>query len=116
MEFEERFNRTFNLQGKVDTEEELETAKVALSNMIGGIGYFYGQSRIQKPPECLTNSSVDYWLYWNSSLYTAVLARSTYPRGFLWDEGFHQLLISHWDRNISFEIIENWMDLMNING
>ncbi|CAM6105574.1 unnamed protein product [Calypogeia fissa] len=116
MEFEERFNRTFNLQGKVDTEEELETAKVALSNMIGGIGYFYGQSRIQKPPECLTNSSVDYWLYWNASLYTAVPARSTYPRGFLWDEGFHQLLISHWDRNISFEIIANWMDLMNING
>ncbi|KAF8399936.1 hypothetical protein HHK36_015807 [Tetracentron sinense] len=54
--------------------------------------------------------------YWPAELYTAVPSRSFFPRGFLWDEGFHQLLIWRWDIHICLDIIGHWLDLMNIDG
>ncbi|MCO5574989.1 hypothetical protein L7F22_028786 [Adiantum nelumboides] len=115
--FEKQFQQTFGLKEKGFKDRYLEAGRAALSNLLGGIGYFYGRSRIAVPfdPQVESSSEV-FWHYWPAALYTAVPSRSMFPRGFLWDEGFHQLLIRRWDKKISLEIIANWLDLMNVDG
>ncbi|XP_077992555.1 mannosyl-oligosaccharide glucosidase-like [Glandiceps talaboti] len=108
--FDRKFENIFNLKQKGFKEKEVNFAKATLSNLLGGIGYFYGKSLVKSR---YTDEPVEYW---EAPLYTAVPSRSFFPRGFLWDEGFHNLLISKWDPNISKDIIGHWLDLMNVEG
>ncbi|PNF40173.1 Mannosyl-oligosaccharide glucosidase GCS1 [Cryptotermes secundus] len=108
--FHNRFEETFKLQTKGYNTDEVVFAKTAFSNLLGGVGYFYGASRVESP---YTRGPVPYW---KAPLYSAVPSRSFFPRGFLWDEGFHGLLISSWDLDIELDIISHWFDLMNVEG
>jgi mannosyl-oligosaccharide glucosidase len=65
---------------------------------------------------CQQKNGDKYIPYWPAALYTAVPSRSFFPRGFLWDEGFHQLVIWRWDVHISMDIIGHWLDLLNSDG
>ncbi|KAL3511427.1 hypothetical protein ACH5RR_030828 [Cinchona calisaya] len=113
--------------------ESVTVGKVALGNLLGGIDYFYGQSKISLPnhPDvscsssyCSCDANVLLKLIWCTSdclcdyseLYTAVPSRPFFPREFLWDEGFHQLLIWCCDIHICLDIIGHWLDLMNVYG
>ncbi|XP_015894405.1 mannosyl-oligosaccharide glucosidase GCS1 isoform X2 [Ziziphus jujuba] len=114
-EFDAKFEKNFNMSSKIDSESAV-AGKAAIGNMLGGIGYFYGQSKIAIPRDSNLGSHENYIYYWPAELYTAVPSRPFFPRGFLWDEGFHQLLIWRWDIHISLDIIGHWLDLMNIDG
>ncbi|KAG5058005.1 hypothetical protein GLYMA_05G146400v4 [Glycine max] len=113
--FDEKFEKIFNLAEKVDSES-ISVGKAAVGNLLGGIGYFYGQSKIAVSRIYNLSEHVDYISYWPAELYTAVPCRPSFPRGFLWDEGFHQLIIWRWDIHISLDIIGHWLDLMNADG
>ena len=107
-DFNNQFVQSFGLQSFND--DQIRFAQAAMSNMIGGIGYFYGHSLVQSKYQ-------DYPVrYWDGPLFTAVPSRSFFPRGFLWDEGFHNLLISKWDKRLSADIIAHWLDMMNVEG
>uniref|UniRef100_A0A0K8TMY1 Mannosyl-oligosaccharide glucosidase n=1 Tax=Tabanus bromius TaxID=304241 RepID=A0A0K8TMY1_TABBR len=109
-DYSAKFESIFGLKRKGYGNEEILFAQAALSNMVGGIGYFYGSSRVQST---YTKEPVPYW---KAPLYTGVPSRSFFPRGFLWDEGFHGLLITDWDIDIELDIICHWFDLMNVEG
>lgn len=109
-EFNAKFEKTFGLESKGFSQAHIKFGKAALSNMLGGMGYFYGQSVVQS----VYNEYP--LLYPEGALFTAVPSRSFFPRGFLWDEGFHQLLLSKWDPQVTREAIAHWIDLINIEG
>lgn len=109
-EFDAKFEKTFGLESKGFSQAHIKFGKSALSNMLGGLGYFYGQSVVQS----VYNEYP--LLYPQGALFTAVPSRSFFPRGFLWDEGFHQLLLSKWDPQVTMEAVAHWIDLMNIEG
>ncbi|XP_039263066.2 mannosyl-oligosaccharide glucosidase-like [Styela clava] len=110
MKFDQKFESRFPLHKLRYDAEQISFAKAAFSNMIGGIGYFHGNSLVQSEYE------VEPVPYWKTGLLTGVPSRSFFPRGFLWDEGFHELLISKWDRELSLSVIGHWLDTMNAEG
>ncbi|XP_045530624.1 mannosyl-oligosaccharide glucosidase [Pieris brassicae] len=108
--FDARFEEEFKLKDKGYSEVDISIAKAAMSNMVGGIGYFDGTSRVQSQ---YTREPVPYW---KAALYTGVPSRSFFPRGFLWDEGFHGLLVGRWSPDIQMDIAAHWLDLINVEG
>ncbi len=109
-DFDARFESTFNLVKLGYNQTQIQFAQAAMSNMVGGIGYFYGHSLVQSEYHDVPVR------YWDGPLFTAVPSRSFFPRGFLWDEGFHNLLISKWNKRLSADIIAHWLDMMNVEG
>lgn len=57
-----------------------------LSNLLGGIGYYYGPVLIK------SKGGKDARYDEPAPLFTGCPSRSRFPRGFLWDEGFHLMI------------------------
>ncbi|KJE88809.1 mannosyl-oligosaccharide glucosidase [Capsaspora owczarzaki ATCC 30864] len=105
-DFEDRFHTASNFN-KTTTA----FAKAALSNLLGGIGYFYGRAKVTTGIEgdpIVPSRPM--------ALFTAVPSRSFFPRGFVWDEGFHELLVLKWNPDLTRDILAHWFDLMNQDG
>ncbi|KAF9358431.1 Processing alpha glucosidase I [Mortierella sp. AD094] len=126
--FDERFEKTFNLKQQEYSESMINFAKATMSNLVGGIGYFYGSTIIDDSPTyeegqnehlegpVARRPSPDPKPTLPASLFSAVPSRSFFPRGFYWDEGFHQTLIGQWDNDLSLEIIESWFNRQDRDG
>ncbi|XP_025902952.1 mannosyl-oligosaccharide glucosidase [Nothoprocta perdicaria] len=108
--FERRFEDTFGLARKGFAPAQQRFAQAALSNLLGGVGYFHGRSVLQ------AEHAEEPVLSAEAELLTAVPSRSFFPRGFLWDEGFHQLLVARWDAALSRDVLAHWLDLMTAEG
>lgn len=108
--FDLAFEEKFPLRLKNFSDDMILFARAVLSNTIGGVSYFNGNSLVK------SKRSPDAKPYGPLQLLTAVPSRAFFPRGFLWDEGFHQLLLSAWDSELSKTIIKSWLGLMNRDG
>ncbi|KAF8226175.1 glycoside hydrolase family 63 protein [Tricholoma matsutake] len=110
-------------------------SKAITSNLVGGVGYFYGTSIVNRRFSYEWDEDEDTFQSTNikeegdaeismdgakltepKALLTATPSRSFFPRGFYWDEGFHLLHIGAWDNDFSLEILKDWIDLIDEDG
>ena len=116
--FSRRFAEAFPLTSAFSSPSHATFAEAALSNLVGGIGFFHGSSLIETS-RVVTVKDVDgkerrkkqteTKLTPALSLLSSVPSRSFFPRGFLWDEGFHQLLVGQVDLPLSLDILSSWL-------
>lgn len=66
--------------------------------MLGTISFAHGSNRVQ------SSYSSKQSFYGPHSLLSTCPSRSVFPRGFLWDEGFHQLLLMKFNPDLSLEV------------
>jgi mannosyl-oligosaccharide glucosidase len=126
--FYSRFQSIFQRQNSFTGEQYAEFAQALLSNLLGGIGYFYGSYLVDSSNQStyedqaiktLTHSINQHTKPISTKpteLFSCVPSRSVFPRGFLWDEGFHQLLVLEWDLDLSIEILQSWLAVMDDRG
>ncbi|KAK4230018.1 hypothetical protein QBC38DRAFT_496954 [Podospora fimiseda] len=102
----------------------------ALSNLLSGLGFFHGDSKIDNThaPE-YEETEPDFWEKAASAMAKAPItttepltllshtpSRPFFPRGFLWDEGFHLLPVIEWDLDLAISVLQSWFSLMDKDG
>ncbi|KAF2861225.1 glycoside hydrolase family 63 protein [Piedraia hortae CBS 480.64] len=129
-QFSERFLGTFEPQPPFTSSSYLDFSKNLFSNLVGGIGYFYGDQLVDRSyDEAYEELNEGFWqeteearaagrqkLEGPYELYTSVPSRPFFPRGFLWDEGFHLLPIVDWDPELAMQIVSSWFKTMDEEG
>lgn len=103
---QEKFERDPTLNEFKD--HGLEFSQEALSNLLGGIGYYHGPIQFKYGAGKYYDEP--------AGLFTGSPSRSRFPRGFLWDEGFHLILTCQWSRFLCLDILQHWFHTMKPNG
>jgi mannosyl-oligosaccharide glucosidase len=128
--FSERFQQIFKLQAPFDGPDHAKFARSMFSNLFGGMGYFSGNSIVDR--SYASEYDEENEAFWeeaaeargrkaeqpeqDTELFTSVPSRPFFPRGFLWDEGFHLLPIADWDMDLALEVVKSWFNLMDEDG
>ena len=99
------------LDPKISFQDDVSVKKLrlsmyAFSNLIGGISYYHGKF--------LELNNVYHHSF--KEVFTCTPSRNKFPRGFLWDEGFHLLILCRYHEGFCMKILENWLNLMDIDG
>ncbi|KAI9894369.1 MAG: Processing alpha glucosidase I [Vezdaea aestivalis] len=128
--FASRFASVLAPKGHFKGSKYEKFSQSLFSNLLGGIGYFYGDSKVDRSyaPE-YEEENEGFWeetadargrhaeeLEGPTELFTSIPSRPFFPRGFLWDEGFHLLPIADWDMDLTLQIVRSWFELIDDDG
>lgn len=128
--FGDRFSSVFNLKAPYTGTQYKAFARSMFSNLIGGIGYFHGEHLVDRSYASeYDEENESFWveaaearaqhreqLEGPYELFSSIPSRPFFPRGFLWDEGFHLMPIADWDIDLTLEILRSWFNLMDEDG
>ncbi|KAH0846305.1 putative mannosyl-oligosaccharide glucosidase [Fonsecaea pedrosoi] len=129
-EFTKKFKEVFKPLAPFTKPAYTDFSASMFSNLFGGIGYFYGDSLVDRSyaPE-YDEDNEGFWEETAAAraraqivndppaeLFTSVPSRPFFPRGFLWDEGFHLIPIADWDLDVTIDIVKSWFNLIDQDG
>ncbi|KAF2201713.1 glycoside hydrolase [Delitschia confertaspora ATCC 74209] len=128
--FPSQFRKVFPLTAPFQTKQHESFAQALLSNLMGGLGFFHGDSKADLSHAIeYEETDLNFWEKAESahkratitttkpaSLLSHTPSRPFFPRGFLWDEGFHLLPILEWDLDLGITVIRSWLALMDEDG
>ncbi|SPO00786.1 related to ER glucosidase I [Cephalotrichum gorgonifer] len=128
--FNEKFSSVFELKAPFNDDKYKPFAKSMFSNLLGGVGYFEGHQLVDRSYASeYEEENEGFWeetaqararkeeaLEGPFELFTSVPSRPFFPRGFLWDEGFHLIPILDWDSDVALEIVKSWFSTMDEDG
>ncbi|KAH7401557.1 glycoside hydrolase [Pyrenochaeta sp. MPI-SDFR-AT-0127] len=128
--FGRKFLYVFGPKAPFNTNQHLTFSETIFSNLLGGIGYFVGTTKVDTSKKAIYAETTG--KFWEKSeeakkhatpesrgpyeLLTHTPSRAMFPRGFLWDEGFHLLPVLEWDADLALEIVQSWFALMDDEG
>jgi len=49
-------------------------------------------------------------------MFSHIPSRFRFPRPFLWDEGFHNLITAYYDKDIALLSLKTWFGTINMDG
>ncbi|KAH8667006.1 glycoside hydrolase family 63 protein [Xylariales sp. PMI_506] len=128
--FQINFDRVFPRVASFQDDRYVGFSQALLSNLLGGLGFFHGNSKVDysHAPE-YDETEPDFWdkaatamaratieTTNSTSLFSFTPSRPFFPRGFLWDEGFHLLPVIEWDLDLAVSVLESWLSLMDEEG
>ncbi|KAJ9603376.1 Processing alpha glucosidase I [Cladophialophora chaetospira] len=128
--FKKKFTEVFKPLPPFTKSAYTDFSETMFSNLFGGIGYFYGDSLVDRSyaPE-YDEDNEGFWEETADAraraeivkdpaveLFTSVPSRPFFPRGFLWDEGFHLVPIVDWDLDVTIDIVKSWFNLIDQEG
>jgi len=97
-------NLIFDKNDAVGWSKDQRTAGMyAVSNMLGSMSYLYGDRMIFNDEGKIVSEP-------KTSLFGIVPDRPDHAHPFMWDEGFHQHLVSVWDLDLTYQIITSWFN------
>jgi mannosyl-oligosaccharide glucosidase len=128
--FKTRFANVFSPKAPFITDQHVAFSEAVFSDLLGGLGYFTGTSKVDTSKKAIyAETTANFWEKSKDTkkhatpetkgpheLLTHTPSRATFPRGFLWDEGFHLLPIIEWDADLALEVIRSWLALMDDDG
>ncbi|TLS21588.1 uncharacterized protein PpBr36_10133 [Pyricularia pennisetigena] len=130
LSFPNRVSNVFPQSAPFQSGDYAKFTQALLSNLMGGLGFFHGDSRVDDShaPE-YEETDIKFWELAAEAMKRAKVAtapprsllshtpsRPFFPRGFLWDEGFHLTPIIEWDFDLAVSVLRSWLNLMDSDG
>ncbi|KAJ4321241.1 Processing alpha glucosidase I [Neodidymelliopsis sp. IMI 364377] len=128
--YREAYSHVFTPKAPFNTDEHRGFGEKMLADMLGGIGYFQGTSKVDVSNNAIyAETTRNFWEKTQDAkkhatpetrgpyeLFTHTPARSVFQKGFLWNEGFHLLPVLDWDVDLAMEVVRSWLSTMDKDG